>query len=84
MTNNELTLDQLQAISGSGPEERQARREARQANRELKREQRHSDRQFKWGIFCDLWQNPHDEDCPYNSSDTVPAAGQCVPDEINY
>ena len=81
MTNTELTLNQLQAISGGGRAERKA---ARAEKKEARREERHSNQQFKWGIFCDLWQRPHDEDCPYNSSTPAPAAGQCVPDEINY
>ena len=38
MTKQELTLDQLQAISGGGRAERQARREARRARRQLRRD----------------------------------------------
>lgn len=37
MTNQELTLDQLQAISGGGRAERQARQDRRKAFREEKR-----------------------------------------------
>ncbi len=76
MINTELTLDQLQAVSGGGKAERQA---ARAEKREERRAERHSKRQFKWGIFCDLWHRPHPADCEYNSS--TPAPEQCVPVE---
>ena len=78
MTNTELTLNQLQAISGGGREERKA---AREESREERRKERHSNQQFKWGIFCHLWSRPHDKDCPYNSSTGAPATGECVPVE---
>ena len=78
MYNTELTLGQLQAICGGGRTERQA---ARAERREARQEARHHNQQFKWGIFCHLWSRPHDEDCPYNSSNAVPPAEECVPVE---
>ena len=47
MSNNELTLDQLKAISGGGKEERQARREARRERRQKKRDIREAEREMK-------------------------------------
>ena len=47
MTNTELTLNQLQAISGGGKEERQARREARRERRQEKRDIREAEREMK-------------------------------------
>ena len=65
MTNVELTLDQLQAISGGGRAERQA---ARAERREARREARHFRNERKFGVFCNLWQRPHPDDCPYSSN----------------
>ena len=65
MTNTELTLDQLQTISGGGRAERQA---ARAERREARREARHFRNERKFGVFCNLWQQPHPDDCPYSSN----------------
>ena len=65
MINNELTLDQLYAVSGGGREERRA---ARQARREARRERRHFQAERRNGIFCWAWERPHPDDCPYSSN----------------
>ena len=73
MTNTELTLNQLQAISGGGKAERQARQARRKAFREEKRacrEQRELEREREKEYFeTGTYPVPTDE---------------CVPDEINY
>jgi len=76
MTNIELTLEQLQTISGGGSAERQARRDARKAARD----QRKHDRKCGDG--------PPASDCPLgpdsqsgednHESDTYPGCGPLV------
>ncbi|CAE21118.1 hypothetical [Prochlorococcus marinus str. MIT 9313] len=77
MTNIELTLEQLQTISGGGKADREARKEARKA----KRDQRKHDRK------CD--DGPPASDCPYgpdsesgvdhHEQDTHPGCGPWGP-----
>ena len=55
MVNNELTLDQLQAISGGGKEERQARRDARRDRRQHKKDLREADREMKDNLDNDRY-----------------------------
>ena len=47
MSNNELTLDQLQAIAGGGRAERQARRQARRLRRQERRDIREAEREYR-------------------------------------
>ena len=80
MTNNELTLDQLTAISGGGKAEREARRADRQNKRtERKGPDAHADKVFKFGPFCIDWGHP--EDCPYGDNSTTSTTDPCVPVE---
>ena len=72
MTNTELTLNQLQAISGGGKAERQARQARRQAFREEKKASRE-------------WRKLEKErEKEYFRTGTYPVPDEeCVPDEIN-
>ena len=65
MTDSELTIDQLQAISGGGREERQARRQARAEAREQRRQERRGPRDKDDSVplpnpstYCDSWEVP--------------------------
>ena len=62
MTNTELSLDQLKAISGGGRAERVARREARRLERHERRYGRRWER--KIGGEWDDWVHEEDPDNP--------------------
>ena len=77
MTNIELTLEQLQTISGGGKTERQARRDARKAKRDQRKHKR------------ECGDGPPVSDCPFGSDsesgvdnheiDTYPGCGPWSP-----
>ena len=73
MTNTELTLNQLQAISGGGKAERQARKARRKAFREEKKASREYEKMIR------------EREKEYFETGTYPVpTEECVPDEINY
>jgi len=71
MTNQELTLDQLQVISGGGRAERQARRERRKAYREERRASREYERIL----------NEREKEFFRTGTYPYPPAEECVPVE---